>query len=245
MKFIVLLILLSGRLMAFDFFQKKIDYWDTGNKKKPKVTKVQEKAPKQEEKKEASFNWEKQLDPKSDDFFKEGDYSPPTAFMELARNPSDQNIKNWFKLIEKKNELSTRLSNRIQEFLKKNQKLQPEEKAYLIEAKQAIPKSTEDSTRYRFRMYFESSCPHCKRMMTTLKELQELGYYVEVRQIDHNPKVAENIPFPLEYAKPQELKEKQINSWPVLFVGDLSKKVTYRLNGYHPTAEVLTAIKNR
>jgi len=82
-------------------------------------------------------------------------------------------------------------------------------------------------------------------MMTTLQELQELGYYVEVRQIDNNPKIARAIPFPLEYATKDELKEKGINSWPVLFVGDLVKKVTYRLNGYHPTTEVLSTVKNR
>ena len=248
MKLILMLFLLiSGRLMAFDYFQQKINYWDKKEEKTvPVVTEEKSKSQEKVEKKtNDSFDWKKQLDPKNDDFFKEGDYTPPAAFMELAREPTDENITNWFKLVDKKNELSSRLSARIQEYLRKNQKLKVEERVQLVEAQKVLPQKAEDNTRYRFRMYFESSCPHCKRMMTTLQELQELGYYVEVRQVDHNSQVAKAIPFPLEYATPQELKEKGINSWPVLFVGDLAKKVTYRLNGYQPTEKVLSAIQNR
>ena len=243
----MIFLLISGKLMAFDYFHQKINYWDKKkNKSRPIVTEEKSKPPeKTENKSNDSFDWKKQLDPKNEDFFKEGDYTPPAAFMELARNPTDENITNWFKLVNKKNELSSRLSSRIQEYLKKNTKLKVEEKNHLLEAQKKLPKVATDNTRYRFRMYFESSCPHCKRMMTTLQELQELGYYVEVRQIDNDPKIARAIPFPLEYATKDELKEKGINSWPVLFVGDLVKKITYRLNGYHPTAEVLSTVNNR
>ena len=37
------------------------------------------------------------------EFFKEGDYSPPEPFMELARNPTDENIRMWFQYLDKKN----------------------------------------------------------------------------------------------------------------------------------------------
>ena len=40
----------------------------------------------------STFPWQKYLDPKNDDFFREGDYSPPAPFMEIARNPSDSNF---------------------------------------------------------------------------------------------------------------------------------------------------------
>lgn len=235
--------------MAFDYFNSDINYWGKESKRtNPIVTEEKFKPPEVEKKDSSSpieFDWKKQLDPKNEVFFKEGDYTPPAAFMELARNPSDENIKNWFKLIERKNELSSRLSQRMKEFLKKNQKLASEEKAILAESVKALPKTQDDYSRFRFRMYFESSCPHCKRMMETLKELQELGYYVEIKQVDQNPKVAKALPFPVTPASPQELKEKEITSWPVLFVGDLEKKVTYRLNGYRSTQEVLSAIQNR
>lgn len=239
--------LITGNVQAFDYFGSKIDYW--GEAKKKEVPTIEEKTIQEDKRPVAesppsSFDWKKQLDPKNDEFFKEGDYVPPAAFMELARNPTDQNITNWFKLMEKKNELSTRLSQRIQQYLSKTTKLVPEERRVMTEAAKAFSVKEVDYTRFRFRMYFESSCPHCKSMMETMKELQDSGYYVEIRQIDQNQKVMHSLPFPVEMATPQELKEKEITSWPVLFVGDLKKKVAYRLNGYRSTQEVLSAIQN-
>lgn len=243
----VLILIFSGNVLAFDYFGSKINYWEDSKKKEAPVV-VQEKE-KPEEKKPiaesppSGFDWKKQLDPKHDEFFKEGDYTPPAAFMELARNPTDQNITNWFKLVEKKNEIQSRLSQRIQQYLSTNSKLVPQERQVMLEAKNTLAVTNVDYSRYRFRMYFESSCPHCKHMMETLKELQDSGFYIEIRQIDQNPKVAQTLPFPVEQATPQELKEKEITSWPVLFVGDLKKKVTYRINGYRSTQEVLSAIQ--
>ncbi len=237
-----------GNAQAFDYFGSKIDYWGDSKKKeapvvvKEQVTQVEKKPV--NESPPSNFDWKKQLDPKNDEFFKEGDYTPPAAFMELARNPTDQNINNWFKLMEKKNELQTRLSQRMQQYLSKTTKLAPIERQVMTETAKNLAVTQDDYSRYRFRMYFESSCPHCKRMMETMKELQDSGFYVEIRQIDQNPRVAQALPFPVEMATPQELKEKEITSWPVLFVGDLKKKVTYRLNGYRSTQEVLSAIQS-
>lgn len=245
---LALILIFSGQVLAFDYFGSKIDYWgDSKNKESPSVIKKKEKP---EEKKlvtespPTGFDWKKQLDPKHDEFFKEGDYTPPAAFMELARNPTDQNITNWFKLVEKKNEIQNRLSQRMQQYLSTNSKLVPQERQVMIEAKNNLTVTNVDYSRYRFRMYFESSCPHCKHMMETMKELQDSGFYVEIRQIDQNPKVVQALPFPVEQATPQELKEKEITSWPVLFVGDLKKKITYRINGYRSTQEVLSAIQS-
>lgn len=235
----------SGYLYAFDFFETDIDYWNKPKVKKepsPPITN-KEKAKVSVEKTD-SFDWKKQLDPKNDEFFKEGNHTPPAAFMELARNPSDQNIKNWFKLIEKKNLLSQRLSQRIAEYVKKNKKLRPEEKIALTDTKQELPQSADDYERFRFRMYFESSCPHCKRMFQTMKELQEMGYFVELKQIDDNTQIRRSLPFAVTQASKAELKNKNISSWPVLFIGDLKKKVVYRLNGYRSTSDVISAIQS-
>ena len=246
---LALLLLIAGRGHAFDYFGSKIDYWGESKKKETlavvkEEVKEDEKKPVTESQPPSSFDWKKQLDPKNDEFFKEGDYSPPAAFMELARNPTDQNITNWFKLMERKNELQTRLSQRIQQYLSRSNKIVPEERIAMTEAAKTLSTKEVDYSRYRFRMYFETSCPHCKHMMETMKELQDSGFYVEIRQIDQNPKVSLSLPFPVEMATPQELKEKEITSWPVLFIGDLKKKVTYRLNGYRSTQEVLSAIQN-
>jgi len=246
---IALLLLIAGKGHAFDYFGSKIDYWGESNKKETlavvkEEVKEDEKKPVTESPPPSLFDWKKQLDPKNDEFFKEGDYSPPAAFMELARNPTDQNITNWFKLMERKNELQTRLSQRIQQYLSRSNKIVPEERIAMTEAVKTLSVKEVDYSRYRFRMYFETSCPHCKHMMETMKELQDSGFYVEIRQIDQNPKVSLSLPFPVEMATPQELKEKEITSWPVLFIGDLKKKVTYRLNGYRSTQEVLSAIQS-
>jgi thiol-disulfide isomerase/thioredoxin len=196
---LALILIFSGKALAFDYFGSKIDYW--GDSKKKEVPTIVKESATQEEKKpvnespSSSFDWKKQLDPKNDDFFKEGDYTPPAAFMELARNPTDQNITNWFKLIEKKNEIQTRLSQRMQQYLSKNSKLVPAEKQVFTETAKGVAATDVDYSRYRFRMYFESSCPHCKHMMETMKELQDSGFYVEIKQIDQNSKVAQALPF--------------------------------------------------
>jgi len=239
----------SGVLFAFDFFATDIDYWNESKrvqKPEPQNSEIplkqnESNAPKKEE---TSFDWKKQLDPKNDEFFKEGDYTPPAAFMELARNPTDQNIKNWFKFIEKKNLLSQRLSQRVAEYLRKGKKLKSDEKENLNNAAKKLPKSVNDYDRFRFHMYFESSYSHCKRMFQTMKELQEMGYFVELKQIDSNPEIRRSLPFPVTQASKEELESKKINSWPVLFVGDLKKKVVYRLNGYRSTSEVISAIQS-
>lgn len=250
MIMMVFLYLNSGHVYAFDFFDSDIDYWNESKRIHQSTPHTAKKTPiknenESEENKKSSFDWKKQLNPKNDEFFKEGDYTPPAAFMELARNPSDKNIKNWFSLVEKKNLLSQRLGQRIAEYVRKNKKLKPDEEVNLKNTKKELPRSNDDYKRFRFRMYFESSCPHCKRMFQTMKELQEMGYFVELKQIDDNQKVRRMLPFSVTRASKEELKNKKINSWPVLFVGDLKKKVVYRLNGYRSTTDVISAIQSR
>lgn len=244
-----LLFLFGSDLMAFDYFSGDIDFWKKPKKEntisQEKVESSGEDIVKKDDNKKAAFDWNKHLDPKNEEFFKEGDYTPPAAFMELARNPTDQNIKNWFKLIERKNELSTRLSDRVKDYLKKNRKITPEEKLITENAVEFLPQSAKDYSRFKFRMYFESNCPHCKRMMATMKDLRDMGYFVELKQIDKNPKITDALPFPVTQATKKELKEKNINSWPVLFIGDLKEKVVYRLNGYRSTSDVISAIQTR
>tara|TARA_B100000745_G_C19943155_1_gene318109 strand:- start:332 stop:580 length:249 start_codon:yes stop_codon:yes gene_type:complete len=82
-------------------------------------------------------------------------------------------------------------------------------------------------------------------MMPELIKLQNMGFFVELRQIDHNQKFAQGLPFPVTQASQAELKEKNINAWPVLFVGDTQKKVIYRINGYQSADSIISTIQSK
>jgi len=230
---------------AFDYFESNIDYWNKSDKE------VNKKSPTKESKTvpmlpQQSFDWNKYLDPKNDEFFKEGDHTPPAPLMELARNPTDENIKKWFKLIEMKNDLTSRLQERLQEYVVKNKgSLKAEETNIISKASHDLPQTHVDHKRFKFRMYFESSCPHCKRMMKTMEDLRGEGFYVELVQIDTNIEVRKSLSFPVTHATKKELEEKKINAWPVLFIADLKKNLVYRLNGYQSTFNVLSALSTK
>ena len=185
------------------------------------------------------------MDPKNDEFFKEGDHTPPAPFMELARNPTDENIKRWFALIEMKNQMMERLHVSMANYVQQNQsKLNTEEKDLITQNIQKISPQNIDVKRFRFRLYFESSCPHCHHMMGTMKELQDLGYYGELRQVDKN-RPTFPLPFASSQATPEELKAREITSWPVLFIADTGKKLIYRVNGYQSTEQVLQILASK
>jgi thiol-disulfide isomerase/thioredoxin len=241
-----LLILSSQPLFAFDYFKSEIEYWKPATISENKEP-VAANVPREEQKKEGSnFDWKKYMDPKNDTFFQEGDYKPPAPFMELVRNPTDANIKNWFTLIELKNKLSSNLQQRVSEYVEKSQpKLSTESRDSLRQKAASVQIDPDTYKQFRFRMYFDSKCPHCKRMMATLSELQSRGFYVELRQIDSDTSEAKDLPFPVEKASPSELKEKDIQSVPVTFVGDLKKKVVYRLTGFQTVQDIFEGIKNK
>ncbi len=190
-----------------------------------------------------AFPWHQYLDPKNKEFFKEGDYTPPEPFMEIVRNPSDSNLKMWFEYIGKKNELSGRLAARMQEYLGKNAVSIASDDRDRINARIAsLPRSAPNAKRFRFRLYFDSHCPHCKRMFETMADLQTRGYFVDARQVDRDARAVAGLPIPSEQASAAELQGKDIKSVPVLLVGDLTKKVVYRINGYQTTQQVLAAL---
>ena len=236
-------------------FAQGIDFWGDGKesivretehiKPAPAVPPVIEKEMPQKNN-EDSFSWGQYLDPKNKEFFKEGDYTPPAAFMEVVRNPNDENIKNWFTYINKKNELFKQFQVRLGEYTQKNPKnLAAADQAFLNKVSQTAPaqEGPVDPKRYRLRMYFDSHCPHCKKMFQTLLELKERGFFVEAKQVDPGP--LENYPIYISRASPNELKAKDIQSVPLLFVGDLKKKVVYRMPGYQAAQDLLVRLKGK
>ncbi len=234
---------------SINFFDGGIDYWSKPKSlqkiEAPKTStpKSDSKLPDENASSTQGFEWKKYMDPKHKEFFKEGDYTPPETFMEVVRNPTDQNIKMWFAYIDKKNELANRLQSRVREYMQKaNPALTAESKQILNTRVAAVPKADPDSKRFRFRMYFDSHCPHCKRMMKTMEELQLRGFFVEGRQVDDDPKGIAGLTFPTARATPGEIAKKEIQSVPVLLIGDLKKKSVYRLSGYQSLQSVFNAI---
>ncbi len=203
-----------------------------------------------------SFAWNKYLNPSNDEFFKEGDYTPPAPFMEIARNPTDQNIQNWFKYLETKNALLQTLQAKLSEYTMKRSvpglvamKGSPSSPEIDPDAVKRVQQRYEnartpavDAKQFRLRLYFDSHCPHCEHMMGTVRELMRLGYWVELRQIDGDVSARARIPFAVTSATPEELKRYQIESVPVLLVGNLKTQSFSKIQGYQPTAEVVKVL---
>lgn len=225
------------------FFDSKIDYWGE-NKKATNSPLVVEKT---ETPEGGKFPWKTFLDPKNKEFFREGDYTPPEPFMEIARNPSDENIKNWFELMKKKNELARRLDERVKEYLVKNGQppsIQPETLASPSKVSSRA-QGPLDPARFKVRMYFESTCPHCRRMFGVLKRLQDEGVEVHALQIDRGPVPADEKVVPIGVATQEEIKKHGINGVPFLVVADTKRKALLPpIQGYHDYEEVVSLLKS-
>lgn len=163
--------------------------------------------------------------------------------MELARNPTDINITNWIAYNNKKNALNQRLQIRMQEYLKKDKKLTPDvEKAFKENA--IVTKTEFDPSRYRVRMYFDSKCPHCKRMFNTLLELQNRGIFVEALQTDNGQISKNQFPIPTRMASKEEIRKQKIQAVPFTLIADLKKKVLYPpIKGFQSVESMTALIK--
>lgn len=241
------------------FKESNIDYWKTPGSKPAPTSDAQTRSQSQlksqtrqsppSDLKDSNssfqtFPWNKYLDPKNDEFFREGEYLPPAPFMEIARNPSDENIDHWFKYLEAKNEITRRLQAKLSEYAAKNS----QEVASSPEIQKSLKSVPEPQTiqpnakRFRLRLYFDSKCPHCERMMGTLKSLTQRGFLIELKQVDRDIQARSRIPFPVTQASAGELKQYQIESVPTLLVGDLTARSYFKIQGYQTEQSVLTAI---
>ena len=211
-----------------------------------------------------TFPWLKYSDPKNDEFFREGDYTPPAPFMEIARNPTDSNIENWFHYLETKNQLLHRLQEKLTAYAANHGQslppnmpaLPPEMAGAAAEAPAVVarasariggaPAPRPEAKQYRLRLYFDSHCPHCEHMLsTTIRELSALGYWIELRQVDRDESARAKIPFSVSPAPPEELKQYGIESVPVLLIGDLKAKSFFKMQGYQTAAAVLGALSDK
>jgi glutaredoxin len=164
--------------------------------------------------------------------------------LEVARNPSDENIRLWMTYLDKKNFLAERLRNRITAFASKGaQPAVPRAVQERVVA-QAEEKPDFDPSRFRIRTYFESTCPHCKRMLQTLRELQDRGIYVEALQIDRNQVSEAKYPIATSLADPADVKKNGIQSVPFTLVADLkAKTVLNPISGFKSVSEMTELLK--
>ena len=241
----VLFLLLSSFAQAdnLEYFDSKIDFW--GDKQVPRD--ASKKEPSLTDKQDGKFPWKTFLDPKNKEFFKEGDYTPPEPFMEVARNPTDVNIKQWFELMKKKNDLQTKLQERMAEYLAKNGGVNIP--TNITAAPPVQPKVKKqniafDTSRFRLRMYFESTCPHCRRMFQVLKKLQEDGFHVEALQVDGGPVPEAEKIVPISRADPSDLKKHGIKGVPFILIADTKRKALLpAIEGYHDFDEIRRLLK--
>ena len=246
-ELVLSLVLISATAAGSElqYFDQKIDYWNEGHAQVPPKEIPSPLAPEGGEK--GAFPWKTYLDPKNKEFFKEGDYTPPEPFMEVAKDPSDDNLKNWFEFMKKKNELAARLETRMQEYLAKQE--QPGLAAQIAtrvaksEAKAPAPVQA-DPSRFKIRMYFDSHCPHCRRMFSVLNRLQGDGYKIEALQVDSGPIPPDEDGVPRGKADLSELKSHGGSAVPFLLIADLKRKALLPgVQGFHDYAEVVAMLR--
>ena len=163
--------------------------------------------------------------------------------MELARNPTDNNIKNWIAYNNLKSSLNKKLQRRMKEYLSKNSEYNPLV-LQVLNKKTKKQKTLFDPSRFRVRMYFDSKCIHCKRMFNTLLELQSRGVYVEAFQIDDGVFKKSQFPLPIQRATKFEIKKHNIETVPFTLIADLKKKVLYpAIRGFQSVDGITTLLK--
>lgn len=185
-----------------NFFDKDINYW-IQKKEKNKASKIQSKTKVKKDKN--GFNWAKYKNVEDDEFFKEGNHIPPAPFMEVARRPTKENIKNWLEYISMKNKMQARFLKELRKYQKK--KILPPESIRFLNAQSAKMTFVSDSlSDVNITTYFLTTCPACKKMFNTLSDLKRLGIYVEAVQIDYKKRLKHTVNVPVYLAKKEEAK---------------------------------------
>ncbi len=183
------------------FFDNDINFW---NEKKEK------KQVHQSSNKKEKFDWSKYKNIENDEFFKEGNHIPPKPFMEVARRPTEENIKNWLDYIRMKNDVQARFQKALAKYREKVS-LSPESSQMLTQKSRSLVQTNLPQKNITITTYFLTTCPACKRMFKTLEELQKMGVYVEAIQVDSDKKLKFGVSVPIYKINTKE-KEGIINS---------------------------------
>ncbi len=238
MKYLViaLLILPLCSFADVNFFETEINFWDEKKKdmRKESVSK----------KKDTKFEWSKYKNIENDEFFKEGNHIPPKPFMEVARRPTEENIKNWLDYIKMKNDVQARFLAALNSY-KSKVNLPPESKQLIMQKTKNLPKPVIlPSKKVTVTTYFLTTCPACKRMFKTLDELQKMGVYVEAIQVDSEKSLKFGVSVPIYKIRKKE-REGLMSSgigvpYSIVRVGSKAMPVS----GFQTTRSLLQSLNN-
>lgn len=129
----------------------------------------------------APVEWQKLLNPKTDDFWREGNHVPDAGFVIFAKNPTKENAKFWLmrnELKAKRMEQMLPLLEQAQmelikaglmedryDVLKKGRALAPKNSTIKVDLGNSGLQSL------TFYFIYSPDCPHCQRLATTIQSL--------------------------------------------------------------------------
>lgn len=237
------------------FFSKSINYWNQQKQEEKNIQQPQKE--KKKEKVSKSFPWHKYHNPEYKEFWKEGKHTTPAAVAETARVVSDKNatdkqkrkaIENYKKWIKIKNQLHENFTKALITYSNdRTNKLPSKSREYLKIKSQNMVKATFDNEKIAFTMYFRSTCPQCKRMFQTFRELHKNGFYVEAKQVDRGRLKNIKLPYaiiPASKEEVQKLSSQGITGVPftLIFIGG---KQVIPVQGYKSPSEIYNIIRSK
>lgn len=225
---------------GFEYFDSKIDYWNEDSKSHPKKTQKEVSETKDQKKK---FNWDKYLDPENDEFFREGDYTPPAPFMEVYRRPTKENVLLWDKYIKKRSLIHKRALKSMKKYLSPNI-VNP--KVIAQEQREVL---TGENISQVFKgkwivFYFDKNCPHCQKMYQTINKLSMGGAVVQAVRLDPGRGIVEGLGVPWVPIKKDEKRRLKIDVTPTTLIVEEKTKKVIKLTGNRSLNEILIQAKS-
>lgn len=230
-KYLIFLLSLGSQAFA-GVFSEGVKFFDEGNSS-PKVSPEKQT----ERPKAQKFNWNDQLDVEKDQFFKEGDYTPPAPFVEALRRPTKENILNFEKWQAMRNMLLQRYETARAQYVRENGVSTSKSPVATSDVNEA------DIEKYRYVFYFESTCPSCHAMFQTINEMAQRGVYIEAVRLDKTENEVKGLDLPWSFAKPEELKKLNLKAVPVLVAIDDKTKKAYQMTGRKSIKQILQVIR--
>lgn len=217
-----MMIFFMSLFIQAEYFGEKIEYFKDSSQK-PVESKINQ------QRKENKFDWNKYLDEKNDEFFKEGDYTPPAPFLEAMRRPTKQNILLFEKWHEKKNFLLKRFNDKRAEILGKP--VLKEEKTNYNEVLPILKEFT-------FVFYFDSMCSSCRGMFEVVNELTRLGVFIETVRVDSLETEVQGLSIPWVRANKKEIEQLKLTAVPMLLAFQKSSKKAFKIVGKKSVFEI-------
>lgn len=166
------------------------------------------------------------------------------VFMEVARRPTDENIKNWMEYIQKNNDVQRKFMIALNKYRQKNE-IAPKSEQILDQKMNELKQIDLGNTKVSVTTYFLTSCPACKKMFKTLDQLQRQGLYVEAIQIDTDKNLKTGVTVPVYKANDEERKGLISAGMGVPYSIIRVGKKAIPLNGYQTVSSIISAIQNQ